>query len=127
MPEARLSQRIDVWLWHARFYKTRSLATKMIRGGKVRLNGSLCKKASSLIVCNDILTFIRSDEILIAKVVSIGTRRGPAPEAQMLYENLTLPKEAPQQKSKDMVAVRPRGSGRPTKTQRRAIDKLMNK
>ncbi len=126
MPEARLSQRIDVWLWHARFYKTRSLATKMIRGGKVRLNGNLCKKASSLIACDDILTFIRSDEILIAKILSIGTRRGPAPEAQLLYEDLTPPKEEYKQDTKDVVAARPRGSGRPTKTQRRAIDKLMN-
>ncbi len=122
------TQRIDVWLWHARFYKTRSLATKMVRGGKVRLNGNICKKSSATVIPSDVLTFSRGDEILIVRVLAIGTRRGPAPEAQELYEDLTPPKE---QKEKTSVSIRssPRrkGAGRPTKRERRAIDTLMHR
>ena len=121
------SQRIDVWLWYARFYKTRSLATKMVKGGKVRVNGSICKKPSALVAVSDILTFSRADDILIAKVAGIGSRRGPAPEAQALYEDLTPPKEIHFNEKKQSVAPRLKGAGRPTKTERRAIDKLMNR
>ncbi len=129
MAEAPVStQRIDVWLWHARFYKTRSLATKMVRGGKVRLNGNICKKSSANVMPSDVLTFTRGDEILIAKVLAIGTRRGPAPEAQALYEDLTPPKA---KKGKAVVSSgaspRPKGAGRPTKRERRAIDTLMHR
>lgn len=128
MKEPSVTQRIDVWLWHARFYKTRSLATKMVRGGKVRLNGNICKKSSTTVTIDDVLTFTRADEILIAKVLGLGVRRGPAPEAQKLYEDLTPPKEL---RSKGPVPIRmsprPKGSGRPTKRERRAIDNLMNR
>ena len=127
MAEPPTTQRIDVWLWHARFYKTRSLATKMVRGGKVRLNGNVCKKSSTLVGCADVLTFSRADEILIAKIIATSTRRGPAPEAQLLYEDLTPVREVKQQSKKKIVAARLRGAGRPTKSERRAIDKLMNR
>lgn len=127
MTEKQVTQRIDVWLWHARLYKTRSLASKMVRGGKVRLNGNVCKKSSALVTLSDVLTFSRGDDILIAKVASIGVRRGPAPEAQLLYEDLTPPKEVSSVSKKDVSAERERGAGRPTKNERRAIDKLMNR
>lgn len=128
MHETPATQRIDVWLWHARLYKTRSLATKMVRGGKVRLNGNICKKSSATITVSDILTFTRADEILIAKVLAIGTRRGPATEAQKLYEDLTPPKE-PREKgvTTNQKSPRPKGAGRPTKRERRAIDSLMKR
>lgn len=127
MSEPKPTQRIDVWLWHARFYKTRSLATKMVRGGKVRLNGNICKKSSVMVTIDDVLTFSRADEILIAKVAAIGIRRGPAPEAQMLYEDLTPPKEVTKLAQKDKLLLREKGAGRPTKAERRAIDKLMHR
>lgn len=121
------SQRIDVWLWHARFYKTRSRATKMVRGGKVRLNGNVCKKSSTLISIADVLTFSRADDILIARVQAFAARRGPAPEAQMLYEDLTPAKEQATEKRDGHISNRDKGSGRPTKNERRAIDRLMNR
>lgn len=128
MDEQPVSQRVDVWLWHARFYKTRSLATKMVRGGKVRLNGNICKKSSATVTIDDVLTFTRADEILIAKVLGIGTRRGPAPEAQQLYEDLTPPKEQVEKEPvSSRTSPRPKGAGRPTKRERRAIDNLMNR
>lgn len=127
MEGAPATQRIDVWLWYARFYKTRTLATKMVRGGKVRLNGNICKKPSTLVVPSDILTFSRADQILIAKIISTATRRGPAPEAQMLYEDLTPPQEIQKKHKKEITAPRYKGAGRPTKNERRAIDKLMNR
>ena len=126
MTDAPDTQRVDVWLWHARFYKTRSLASKMVRGGKVRINGTICKKSSALVGPDDVLTFTRAEEILIAKTVSLGVRRGPAPEAQLLYEDLTPPRPAKKDKIGSVIN-REKGSGRPTKSDRRAIDKLMNK
>ena len=127
MSEKIRTQRIDVWLWHARFYKTRSLASKMVRGGKVRLNGNLCKKSSSVVSPGDILTYIRVDDIYIAKVLDIGTRRGPAPEAQLLYEDLTPPKVIHKDQPREMSIIREKGLGRPTKADRRAIDRLMDR
>ena len=127
MPETPITQRIDVWLWHARFYKTRSLATKMVRGGKVRLNGNTCKKSGTLVSVADVLTFSQADDILIVKVCALGVRRGPAPEAQLLYENLTPPKEIRSVAKPAHRLNRERGAGRPTKSDRRAIDRLMNR
>lgn len=127
MSEQKATQRIDVWLWHARLYKTRSLATKMVRGGKVRLNGNLCKKSSTVVTPGDILTYIRVDDIFIAKVSDIGTRRGPAPEAQLLYEDLTPAREVNKETPREISVLREKGSGRPTKAERRAIDKLMDR
>ncbi|MCC3861594.1 RNA-binding S4 domain-containing protein [Pseudemcibacter aquimaris] len=127
MSGEKATQRIDVWLWHARFYKTRSLATKMVRGGKVRLNGNVTKKSSAVVTIGDVLTFTRADQILIAKVLGIGTRRGPAPEAQLLYEDLTPAREEKKAEVKDVLHIREKGLGRPTKADRRAIDRLMNR
>lgn len=127
MKDAPARGRIDVWLWHARFYKTRSLATKMVRGGKVRLNGNICKKPSTLVSPSDVLTFSRGDQILIAKIISMATRRGPAPEAQLLYQDLTPSPEIQKKTNREITAPRYKGAGRPTKNERRAIDKLMNR
>jgi ribosome-associated heat shock protein Hsp15 len=125
--EIPATQRIDVWLWYARFFKTRSIATKMVRGGKVRHNGNVCKKSSVSVTIGDVLTFTRGDDILIAKVLGLGTRRGPAPQAQLLYEDLTPPKEVKQNSLKKSSILREKGAGRPTKAQRRAIDHLMDR
>lgn len=127
MSEPKVTQRIDVWLWHARFYKTRSLATKMVRGGKVRLNGNVCKKSSTIVTLGDILTYIRVDDIYIAKVLAVGLRRGPALEAQLLYEDLTPAKEVNKGVPREVSVLREKGAGRPTKAERRAIDKLMDR
>jgi len=124
MKETGPTQRIDIWLWHARFFKTRSLSTKICRAGKVRQNGQILRKANILIKAGDILTFAKADVIRIIKVRALGQRRGPALEAQKLYEDLTPPPAVQAQAEKEKVAPRDKGAGRPTKAERRALDKL---
>jgi len=118
------TQRLDVWLWYARFFKTRSLATKVCRANKVRINGDVIRKASVTVSVDDVLTFPQGNQIRIAKVLSLGHRRGPAPEAQLLYEDLTPPPVETKKTKSEKVAVREKGAGRPTKAERRATDRL---
>ncbi|MDC1428743.1 RNA-binding S4 domain-containing protein [Emcibacteraceae bacterium] len=127
MSDILSTQRIDVWLWYGRFYKTRSLATKMVRGGKVRLNGKVCKKTSTPVSAEDVLIFSRADDLLIVKIRAFALRRGPASDAQNLYEDLTPVLEKRETKEVIFTSNRERGAGRPTKNERRAIDRLMNR
>lgn len=80
--------RIDLWLWHARFFKTRSLAARAVHKSRFRINRRIVSKTSQNVKPGDVLTFPRGDEICIIEVLGIGDRRGPAAEAQMLYRNL---------------------------------------
>ena len=84
------SLRVDKYLWFARFFKTRSLATKRANGGRIRINGNKIKKSSDTLRIGDILTFVQGNEIRVIRVLNLGTRRGPAQEAQSLYEDITL-------------------------------------
>ena len=116
MHEKRETIRLDKWLWFARFFKTRSLATKVVTSGHVRLNSVKTSKKSTLIGQGDVLTFRQGDDIRVVEIVMLGTRRGPAPEAQTLYIDKTPVKEA-----RDCVPPSPKfeGKGRPTKKDRR--------
>ena len=117
--------RIDKWLWYARFFKSRTLASSFCGSGKLRLNGQVVRKANQHLKPHDVLTFPLNQHVRIIEVVALGARRGPAPEAQALYEDLDPPvatKKA--DRTTTGVAVRDAGSGRPTKTDRRAVDKL---
>ncbi len=116
-------QRIDKWLWFARLTKTRTLAQKLALSGRVRLNRAKIEAASQLVKAGDVLTIAGERGVRVLKVVDPGSRRGPAPEAQRLYEDLS-PAEAPPQASAAPAADRPTGSGRPTKRDRRALDRL---
>lgn len=79
--------RIDKWLWHARFYKTRILAQQAACSGMVRLNDARVEKASVAVKPGDVLTVPRGHrEVTVVRVQALGVRRGPAPEAQTLYE-----------------------------------------
>jgi ribosome-associated heat shock protein Hsp15 len=78
--------RIDKWLWCARFYKTRALAAEACEKGRIRLNGNRVEKAGRELRPGDILTLPARGTVLTVRVLSGATRRGPAPEAQMLYE-----------------------------------------
>jgi len=78
--------RIDKWLFHARFYRTRSLAQAAASAGKVRLNGVRVEKPGHLLKPGDVLTLGRGGEIVALKVLALAERRGPAREAQKLYE-----------------------------------------
>lgn len=113
MPESRPTIRVDKWLWYARFFKTRGLATKLVAAGHVRVNSVKIGKASHAVGPDDVLTFPQGNGVRIVKVVQIGTRRGPAPAAQTLYEDLT----PAQEKRPDPPQTE--GKGRPTKKDRR--------
>lgn len=121
--------RVDRWLWFARFFKSRSIAAKMVQSRKVRLNSAIVTKPSVTVKAGDVLTFQQAKDIRVVKILAIGTRRGPAPEAQALYEDLA-PKEEKAEKtdkpSQSKTFVREQGAGRPTKADRRALDKLKN-
>lgn len=115
-------QRIDKFLWFARFFRSRTLAASVVAAGRVRINGGRCEKPSTTVKAGDILTFPAGAHVRVVKVVSGGERRGPASEARMLYEDMTPPRaatEAPQ-----AVALRDKGAGRPTKKERRALSAL---
>ncbi len=119
-------QRIDKFLWFARFFKSRTLAASVVTGGRVRINGERCDKASTIVKAGDMLTFAAGPRVRVIKVVAGGTRRGPASEAQTLYEDLTPPPEA-RADEPPAPAQRERGAGRPTKKERRATDALTDR
>ena len=83
--------RIDVWLWRARFLKTRSLAARFVEQGSVRLSraGQLTRldKASRSIRPGDVLVFALSERVFSLRIEALGDRRGPAPEARSIYSD----------------------------------------
>lgn len=81
--------RLDKWLWHGRFFKTRSLAASVVASGAVRVNQERVQKRSTLIGPGDVLTFPQGDDVRVIRIEALGTRRGPAPEAQGLYTDLS--------------------------------------
>ncbi|WP_324751662.1 RNA-binding S4 domain-containing protein [Roseovarius sp. Pro17] len=113
--------RLDKWLWQARFFKTRALAAATVKGGHVRINGNRAGKPSQTVRAGDVLTFAQGRIIRVVRVVAPGTRRGPASEAQTLYDDLT---PAPEPETETFVSPNPRyeGKGRPTKRDRRKLD-----
>ena len=78
-------QRLDKWLWFARFAKTRTLAAKLVTGGFVRVNGNRTDTPAKQIGAGDVLTIAAHHATLVVRVVAPGIRRGPAPEARLLY------------------------------------------
>lgn len=122
---AAVSQRIDKWLWYTRVVKSRTLAASLVAAGKVRINRERIEKPGTQVKPDDVVTLAVHDTVRILKVCAAGVRRGPATEAQTLYEDLT-PKPEPKDSTADAkdVSGRDRGSGRPTKRDRRAIDRL---
>lgn len=117
MSESAAKLRVDKWLWHARFFKTRSLAAKVVSAGKLRVNGQPISKPAYSVSEGDVLTFPQARDVRVIKVVAMGERRGPAPEAQSLYVDLDPPKP-PEPTSQ---APRFEGKGRPTKKDRRVL------
>lgn len=90
-PLARETIRLDKWLFYARFFKTRTLASTMITKGRLRLNGQRQSKPGHTVAAGDVLTFPMGDQVRVIRVLAPGTRRGPAPEAQTLYLDLDPP------------------------------------
>ena len=81
-------QRLDKWLWFARFAKTRTLAARLVAEGLVRVNGTRADAPAKLVGPGDVLTIAAAHVTAVVRVVSAGERRGPAPEAQLLYEEV---------------------------------------
>jgi ribosome-associated heat shock protein Hsp15 len=113
-------QRIDKWLWHARVVKTRSLAQKLVVAGHVRANRERVAQSSDLVRRGDVLTVTLDRRVLVLRVQGFADRRGSAPEAQRLYEDMSPP--PPPREA--VAAPRAPGSGRPTKRERRQTDAL---
>ncbi len=116
--------RLDKWLWFARFCKTRTQANKFCREGNIRVNRELVAKPNHLLKPEDVLSFILRKRILIIRVISVGTRRGPFSEAKNLYQDLSGSDKTLRNKTSNSTGIRAAGSGRPTKRERRAIDQL---
>lgn len=110
--------RVDKWLWHARFFKSRSLAAQVVTAGHLRINGNHAAKSSVGVGAGDVLTFPQANSVRVVRVLALGVRRGPASEAQTLYEDLSKPED----KGPENPAFE--GSGRPTKKDRRNLDLL---
>ncbi len=117
-------QRIDRWLWHARLARTRTLAAELAESGRVRLNGDRVTASSRAVKIGDVLTVVLSGSVKILKVEGLSERRGGAADAQALYEDLSPPPLPREQAAKPAIAQREPGSGRPTKQERRALDKM---
>lgn len=88
--------------------------------GAVRVNGSVAQKRATLVVVGDVLTFAMGDDVRVIQIEGIGIRRGPAPEAQTLYTDLSLPVPRSEKKQPENPAFE--GKGRPSKRDRRVLD-----
>ncbi len=124
MSEDAARQRLDKWLWFARFYKSRTLAAAACNGGKIRVNRAPVAKANTAVKVGDVLTFARGPHVRVIEVAALGVRRGPAPEAATLYVDLQPPEPRKAAPESQEQAHRAPGSGRPTKRDRRQIDRI---
>ena len=117
--------RIDKWLWHARFFMSRTLAAKRVTAGGLRINRKLINKPNHPVQTGDVLTFTTGPRVRVLKIAALGERRGPAPEARLLYEDLTpLPAPSEGKAPSEQAPSREPGAGRPTKKDRRAVERL---
>ncbi len=120
--EEKPSTRIDRWLLAARAFKTRSLAAEACDGGKVTINDASAKP-HKLVRPGDEVAFTTPSGRRIWKVIDLAERRGPASAARALYEDLTPP-PPPEPVADPSLPMRERGSGRPTKRDRRQMRKF---
>jgi ribosome-associated heat shock protein Hsp15 len=117
-------QRIDKWLFFARVVKSRSLAARLVQAGRVRVNREKAEQASHLVKAGDTLTITLDRRVLVYRIVAPGVRRGPAEEARLLYEDVSPPAPDRSAPPDAILPLREQGSGRPTKKERRATDRL---
>ena len=118
-PDAPPALRIDRWLWAARFFKTRSSAAAAVTGGKVHLNGQRTKPAKA-VRAGDRLDVRRGDLRWEVAVLATAARRGPASEARTLYEETP---ESVERRVRERRLAAAAGMGRPTKRDRRQLDR----
>ena len=118
--------RIDKWLWAARFFKTRSLATEAVAGGHVHMNGVRAKPAKA-VGAGDTLAITVGRVAFDVVVRGVSERRGPAAQAALLYEETTESRERREREAQERRLVRAPGidlGPRPTKRDRRRLDSL---
>jgi len=110
------TRRIDKWLWYARFFKSRSLCAKQVTAGKICVNDVKIMKPAHGVQPGDVLTFKKAEQDRVITVLDLGTRRGSAPEAQLLYKDTSPPRV-----KKEFVPPNPKyeGKGRPNHKERR--------
>ena len=119
--------RLDTWLWYARFYKSRSLSSKAILSSKLRINSNKITKPATKVKTNDVLTLNYVNEIRIIQIQSLGSRRGPASEAQSLYIDLTEDRIGSSNVKSKIEKSKKDSNKRPTKKDRRLLDKIVIK
>lgn len=127
-PSVAASQRLDQWLWAARFHKSRSLAAQEIERGRVQVNGQACKPARALRV-GDTVQLRQGQCQRTLQVLGLSAVRGPAPVAQALYAETEASIQARQAAAEarrlapePALAIGHRHAGRPTKRDRRQLD-----
>lgn len=130
--------RLDKWLWQARFFKTRGLAATVASKGKIRINRMLVTKPHYKVRPGDVLTFAQGRDIRVVRIIALGERRGPAPEARTLYEDIGEPpgggretskaprKRKPEEASQKREPWGARGGIDPRRARRQAIDAKLN-
>lgn len=89
MTGSAVTQRLDKWLWTARFFRTRSLAARLCRSGRIRVNKIPVAKAHHGVRVGDVLTFPQAGHIRVVRVEGLAERRGPAPGTVALYADLS--------------------------------------
>jgi ribosome-associated heat shock protein Hsp15 len=119
-------ERLDKFLFYSRALKSRTLAQKVIETGAVRVNSERTDRSDLKVGAGDVLTMSLHGRIVVWRIIDCGTRRGPASEAQGLYEDLSPPDLPKAELSPYDAAIAPRGdgAGRPTKKERRETDRL---
>jgi len=124
-----MAVRIDKWLWAARFYKTRGLATEMVSGGHVQINNERIK-ASKQVVCGDELQIVRGQERFTVIVTGLAEKRGSAAIAQTLYEETPESQKARETQNelrRMHAASAPAPKKRPDKKSRRQIIRFVRR
>lgn len=118
-------QRIDKWLWHARVVRTRSAAAALAAGGRVRVNGARIDAASRPVKRGDVVTIALDSRVRVLAVTGFAERRGSATDAQALFRDEDPPAAAAAAPAAEASpALRDPGAGRPTKRERRTLDRL---
>lgn len=128
---ASSSQRLDKWLWFVRVVRTRTLAAGLVTDGCVRVNKERVIKPSHTLRIGDVVTVSVGGRVRVLEVVAAGDKRGSADDARHLFRDLTPPREAAapplgglDATGQGSIGAREAGSGRPTKRDRRALDRL---
>ncbi len=119
-------QRLDKWLWFARVAKSRTLAATLVTEGKIRINGDRVEKPAHTVRAGDTVTIVMRQRVRILKVLKFAAKRGSATVSAALFDDLSPPPPKPAERASASAGQREPGSGRPTKRERREMDRFRN-